>query len=168
MFVPYEAAFRSRLEAALETAKAIVRRDERPGDLALLESDITRRHADAVAAFCAPGHGNGGRPDLIGFHGQTVLHRPSAGLTVQLGDGPLLAAMTGLPVVFDMRANDMLFGGQGAPLVPAYHAALGASLPGKFAGLIPWSSSISAASPTSPSCPPQAIRSPSTADRATR
>ena len=137
MFVPYEAAFRGRLEAALETARRIVRRDDRPGDLASLENDITRRHADAVADFLRAGAGQWGTPGLVGFHGQTVLHRPAAGLTVQLGDGPLLAAMTGLPVVFDMRANDMLFGGQGAPLVPAYHTALRGLLPGKFAELSP-------------------------------
>ena len=71
--------------------------------------------------------------DLIGFHGQTVLHRPLQGLTVQLGDGPLLARETGIAVVYDMRANDMLYGGQGAPLVPVYHAALAAGIAG-FAG----------------------------------
>ena len=68
-------------------------------------------------------------PELIGFHGQTVLHRPGIGLTVQLGDGAALARETGIPVVWDMRAKDMRHGGQGAPLVPAYHAALARSLP---------------------------------------
>ncbi|MGN6537724.1 MAG: anhydro-N-acetylmuramic acid kinase [Mesorhizobium sp.] len=130
-FVPYEAAFRRRIEAGLEDAKRIGKRDERPGALATLERDLTLRHAEAVAAFRARLRDDPrwGRPDLIGFHGQTVLHRPHVGLTVQLGDGPLLAERTGLPVVYDMRANDMLHGGQGAPLVPAYHAALARGLP---------------------------------------
>ena len=61
---------------------------------------------------------------LVGFHGQTVLHRPDEALTVQLGDGALLARETGIDVVYDMRANDMVHGGQGAPLVPVYHEAL--------------------------------------------
>jgi len=135
-FVPYEAAFRARIEAGLEDAKAIVRRQERPGGLAALEADITRRHADAVNRFLK-GAGEKWRPDLIGFHGQTVLHRPVSGVTVQLGDGPLLAKLTGLPVVHDMRANDMVFGGQGAPLVPAYHAALARSLKGDLAETFP-------------------------------
>ena len=135
MFVPYEAAFRRRIEAALETAKAIVKRDERPGDIAALERDITLRHAEAVAAFRQK---LGDRaPQLIGFHGQTVLHRPEKALTVQLGDGKLLATRTGLPVVHDMRANDMTHGGQGAPLVPAYHAALAHALPERYAGRFP-------------------------------
>ncbi len=130
--VPYEAAFRRRIEAALETAKAIIRREDRPGDLAALEREITLRHARAVDDFLRTSGGEWRTPDLIGFHGQTVLHRPSAGVTVQLGDGALLAHETKIPVVYDMRANDMLHGGQGAPLVPAYHAALARSLPAQF------------------------------------
>lgn len=114
-FVAYEADFRRRIEAALEEAKQIVRRDERPGDLLSLERDITRRHAEAVVAFLRSDAKEWGVPEVLGFHGQTVLHRPHLGLTVQLGDGALLASLTGLPVVYDMRANDMVHGGQGAP-----------------------------------------------------
>ena len=66
--------------------------------------------------------------DVIGFHGQTVLHRPDQALTVQLGDGNGLAQASGIDVVYDMRANDMLAGGQGAPLVPAFHQALARNL----------------------------------------
>ncbi len=125
---PYDAAFRRRLQGALETARAIGERTERPGDLADIERDLTLRHGEAVRAFLAE---NGLKPadiDVVGFHGQTVLHRPDAGLTVQLGDGGLLARETGIDVVHDMRANDMAHGGQGAPLIPAYHAALAAGL----------------------------------------
>ncbi len=65
--------------------------------------------------------------DLIGMHGQTVLHeRPHAGdlgRTVQLGDGEWLARRTGVPVVFDFRAADIAAGGEGAPLTPIYHLA---------------------------------------------
>lgn len=137
MFVPYEATFRQRIEAALEDARQIVRRDDRPGALGALEDEITRRHADVVSAFLRGSGGDWGRPELIGFHGQTVLHRPHLGVTVQIGDGQSLARMTGLPVIFDMRANDMAHGGQGAPLVPAYHAALARTLPEPFAGRFP-------------------------------
>lgn len=136
-FVPYEAAFRRRLTEGLETAKQIVNREDRPGELAELERDITGRHADAIELFLRNGASKWGKPQLIGFHGQTVLHRPHLGVTVQLGDGNWLAQLTGLPVVYDMRANDMAHGGQGAPLVPAYHAALAQSLGGNFAGQWP-------------------------------
>ena len=126
----YDAAFRRRLQGALETAKAIDERSERPGDLAEIERELTLRHAAAVLALLAE---NGLKPadiDAIGFHGQTVLHRSDAALTVQLGDGGLLAKETGIQVVYDMRANDMAHGGQGAPLIPVYHAALAAGLSG--------------------------------------
>lgn len=128
-FHAYDAAFRKRLETALETATCITDRSERPGDLAELEGEITRRHAVAVEGFVGSLPAASPTPELIGFHGQTVLHRPEQELTVQLGDGMLLAGETGLAVVFDMRANDMIHGGQGAPLVPVYHAALAHSLP---------------------------------------
>jgi anhydro-N-acetylmuramic acid kinase len=136
-FVPYEAAFRREIEAGLEDAKAIVKRDERPGGLAVLERAITSRHAAAVKRFLTGAARDWGVPEVIGFHGQTVLHRPHLGLTVQLGDGELLARLTGIPVVYDMRANDMLHGGQGAPLVPAYHAALARSLGEDYATKYP-------------------------------
>lgn len=135
--VPYDAAFRRRLEAALEIAKAIEKREERPGELAALERDITSRHADAIDLFLRNSARDWEKPEIIGFHGQTVLHRPHLGLTVQLGDGQSLAAVTGMPVVYDMRANDMRHGGQGAPLVPAYHAALARGLPDSYAGKVP-------------------------------
>ncbi len=127
-FFPYEAAFRRRIEASLEEARQIGQREERPGDLADLEREITLRHARAVAEFLRT-HPDSEKPELVGFHGQTVLHRPQKRLTVQIGDGALLARETGIRVVWDMRANDMAHGGQGAPLAPAYHAALAHSLP---------------------------------------
>ncbi len=127
---PYDAAFRRRLQAALETAKTIGERGQRPGDLAEIERELTLRHAEAVRAFLSANDLNPADIDVVGFHGQTVLHRPDAGLTVQLGDGALLARETGIDVVYDMRANDMAHGGQGAPLIPAYHAALAAGVPG--------------------------------------
>lgn len=128
MFVPYDAAFRRRIEAGLSAAKAIRERTDRPGGLAELEDELTQRHADAVLRFLEA-NGRQWRPDIIGFHGQTVLHRPEEALTVQLGDGAALARATGIRAVYDMRAEDMRHGGQGAPLVPVYHAALAASLP---------------------------------------
>lgn len=128
-FCRYDAAFAKRIEASLETAKSLTSRDWRPGDLEPLEREITLRHAEAVKEFVRSLPKPFRSPDVIGFHGQTVLHRPEQALTVQLGDGALLAREAGKPVVYDMRANDMLNGGQGAPLVPVYHAALARSLP---------------------------------------
>jgi anhydro-N-acetylmuramic acid kinase len=61
---------------------------------------------------------------VVGFHGQTVIHRPLEGLTVQIGDGQGLADRLGIPVAYDFRAADVAAGGEGAPVVPVYHRAL--------------------------------------------
>lgn len=126
--IAFDPAFRRRLEAALPVAVSARSSTDRPGDLAELEREITIRHAVAVRQFLSGVPSAWQNPDLIGFHGQTVLHRPQKGFSVQLGDGNMLAGETGLPVVFDMRANDLRNGGQGAPLAPAYHVALAAGL----------------------------------------
>ncbi|MGE3064810.1 MAG: anhydro-N-acetylmuramic acid kinase [Hyphomicrobiaceae bacterium] len=125
----YPAELRDRLRACLATARSLKGRQERPGALADVERELTERHAEAVLRFMGDRALQPFAVDVIGFHGQTVLHRPEAGLTVQLGDGPALARRTGIDVVYDLRAADVAAGGQGAPLVPIYHRALVARLP---------------------------------------
>jgi len=132
LYIPYDDELRGRWKKALETAKVIRERRERPGDLGAAEQALTLCHAAAVKSFLMRNRLSASDIDVIGFHGQTVLHRPDEGLTVQIGDGPLLAAETGIDVVYDMRANDMAHGGQGAPLIPIYHAALSANLREEF------------------------------------
>ncbi|MEZ5765257.1 MAG: anhydro-N-acetylmuramic acid kinase [Xanthobacteraceae bacterium] len=115
---------RDLLRQALADAQAMSARDERPGVLAEAERLVTDAHRDAVEDFLKA---NGVARDsihVVGFHGQTVLHRPERRLTVQIGDGAWLAKAVGLPVVYDLRAADVAAGGQGAPLVPVYHRAL--------------------------------------------
>lgn len=62
--------------------------------------------------------------DCIGYHGQTLFHQPVHKKTIQIGDGPLLAKLTGVRVINDFRSNDIALGGQGAPFAPLYHQAL--------------------------------------------
>lgn len=64
------------------------------------------------------------RPDYIGLHGQTIEHRPEDKVTVQLGCVEDIANTCQLPIIYDFRSNDVMAGGQGAPLAPAYHRAL--------------------------------------------
>jgi anhydro-N-acetylmuramic acid kinase len=115
---------RALLRAALSDAVRISSRSDRPGRCGEAEQLITRVHAEAVEEFLREQQISPDAVDVIGFHGQTVLHRPEARLTVQLGDGKALARQLRTPVVYDFRAADMDAGGQGAPLVPVFHRAL--------------------------------------------
>jgi anhydro-N-acetylmuramic acid kinase len=126
---PYPPEFRTRLRTALTEAATLTARDQRPGSLAATERELNKRHAEAVERFITQFGVARDSIDLIGLHGQTVLHRPADRLTVQLGDGPLLAQLTGIDVVYDLRAADVAAGGQGAPMVPVYHRALASLLP---------------------------------------
>lgn len=126
--VTYLPEQRSLLRQALSDAIGVRARAERPGILNEAEQALTRWHADALASFLSAHALPKASIDVIGFHGQTVMHRPEVGLTVQLGDGALLAKLTQIPVVYDLRAADIAANGQGAPLVPAYHRALAQKL----------------------------------------
>ncbi len=124
---PYTEAERALLRQALKDAAGLDDRRARPGALAEAESMITRQHARAVEAFLADRAIDRASIEIVGFHGQTVLHRPEQHLTVQIGDGSVLAAALGLAVAYDFRAADCAAGGQGAPLVPIFHQALAAA-----------------------------------------
>jgi len=124
----YSKKERAVLRSATAAAANLTERSARPDALAAAESIVNTAHAEAVEAFLAA---NGLKPadvTVVGFHGQTVLHRPQSRLTVQLGDGGALAARLGIPVVYDFRAADVAAGGEGAPLAPAFHRALLAGL----------------------------------------
>lgn len=128
---PYAPEQRELLRRALGAALAMTDRTDRSGVLTEAEAALTGWHRDAVLAFCAETGTALAGVGIVGFHGQTVIHRPEHRLTVQLGDGHALARALGRPVVFDMRADDVAAGGQGAPLVPAYHRALASQVEGR-------------------------------------
>lgn len=116
------------LRKAVEAGRGLTDRDARPGLIADAERMVTIRHAEAVRSFLDENRIDPATVDVVGFHGQTILHRPEDRLTIQIGDGKVLARQTGIPVVYDLRAADVAAGGQGAPLVPVYHRALAAAL----------------------------------------
>lgn len=80
--------------------------------------------ADGIHALLQREGLSAGNIRAIGSHGQTVRHEPARGFTVQIGNPALLAELTGIDVVADFRSRDVAAGGQGAPLVPAFHEAL--------------------------------------------
>jgi anhydro-N-acetylmuramic acid kinase len=120
----YQESESKLLRDAIEASRALEDRDSRPGIVAEAERMVTTLHAGAVQVFLAANRIDGKSIDAVGFHGQTLLHRPEKKLTVQIGDGAALARKLGIPVVYDFRAADVAAGGQGAPLVPIYHRAL--------------------------------------------
>ncbi|HQS14939.1 anhydro-N-acetylmuramic acid kinase [Reyranella sp.] len=93
------------------------------------ERAVTAAHVAAVRRWASERGIPLSSVDLVGFHGQTITHRPENRFTWQIGDGAALARELGVRVVNDLRAADVAAGGQGAPLVPIYHAALAADLP---------------------------------------
>ena len=124
LFRPYGAADRKLLRAALDEAVGLTDRLARPPAILACERMVTRRHAEAVERFLEQNGVAASTVDVVGFHGQTVIHRPREGLTVQIGDGQALAERLGIPVAYDFRAADVAAGGEGAPVVPVYHRAL--------------------------------------------
>jgi anhydro-N-acetylmuramic acid kinase len=123
--VPYDSGLRADLRAIFDVAPNL-----RPDDERLREAveRLTDYHVEAVERVgCAA--------DLVGFHGQTILHQPRFGRTWQIGDAAGLARRLGVPVAHDFRSADVAAGGQGAPFAPAYHGALAADLPKPLAVL---------------------------------
>lgn len=121
--VAYDEPMRARLRAAIDAALAM----DRPAlhaDIDAVARDLTLAHAAAVRELLAQAGVVARDVALVGFHGQTIAHRPDRRWTWQIGDGALLARETGITVVHDFRSADVARGGQGAPLAPAYHRAL--------------------------------------------
>jgi anhydro-N-acetylmuramic acid kinase len=91
---------------------------------ALLAIELARAYAECTKTLLASAGVGPSDVRAVGCHGQTVRHRPDAGYTLQLVNGAMLAELTGICVVCDLRSRDIAAGGQGAPLVPAFHAAV--------------------------------------------
>jgi len=122
-------ATRSSVEAAIEAARGWGWDEEAPAAFKVAARAVAAAHRAAAEAFLGAQGLERGDIDLVGVHGQTVLHEPptatrAAGRTVQLIDAQSLADALALPVAHDFRTADVAAGGQGAPLAPAYHAAL--------------------------------------------
>jgi len=116
--VAFPAALRAELNALQRSGPDEIHR------AALAANALMDCCASAVAAVLARARIDSGAVAAIGVHGQTVRHRPDLAYTTQLANPARLAEAAGITVVADFRSRDLAAGGQGAPLVPALHAAL--------------------------------------------
>ncbi|HYJ17575.1 MAG TPA: anhydro-N-acetylmuramic acid kinase [Burkholderiales bacterium] len=116
-FVPYDEALRVQLLGMHET------RFDELHDAAILGNKLAQLYASATRVLLRKCGLRADEIQAVGCHGQTIRHRPESGYTTQLGNGAVLAELTGITVVNDFRSRDIAAGGQGAPLVPAFHRA---------------------------------------------
>lgn len=122
--IPYSPQTRALLRAALEEARNVAKGAPVPHAIRDAERHLTEAHVEAVKALLKKTGLAADQIALVGFHGQTILHKPDKHWTWQIGDGAALARQTGIDVVNDFRTADVKAGGQGAPLMPLYHAGL--------------------------------------------
>jgi len=116
----YESAFRQNFSQYLGQKSA-------PDEVV---REFTQRNIKAIEHLITQSGMDRADIGVIGFHGQTLFHDPDNRLTVQVGDGQLIADTVGINVVSDFRSNDVMSGGEGAPFAPAYHQALAHDLEG--------------------------------------
>ena len=120
-FLPYPAEIKTTL-LALHTPS-----ENELETSILVGNTLAVMTADAVKSLLTSAKMPANNITAIGFHGQTIRHRPELGFTLQIGNAALLAELTGIKVVADFRSRDIAAGGQGAPLVPAFHQEVFAS-----------------------------------------
>jgi anhydro-N-acetylmuramic acid kinase len=117
-YIAFPAALRADLMALQEPGADEINRE------ALSANVLAQHYAECVAQLLAQADTTSDAIRSIGVHGQTIRHQPAAGYTRQANNPALLAELTGIDVIADFRSRDIAAGGQGAPLVPAFHQAL--------------------------------------------
>src|SRR5450830_1410469 len=114
-YIPFPASLRTDLMALQAAGQNEIERE------ALAADALVRHYADCVTTLLTQAGIGPEAIVAIGAHGQTIRHRPELGFTRQLNNPALLAELTCIDVVADLRSRDVAAGGQGAPLVPAFH-----------------------------------------------
>ena len=117
-FLPYPAALKLEILTLHEASHNELESSS------IIGNRLAMLYADAVNALLKSAQKKASEISAIGCHGQTIRHRPELGFTLQIGNNALLAELTGISVVGDFRSRDIAAGGQGAPLVPAFHQAV--------------------------------------------
>jgi anhydro-N-acetylmuramic acid kinase len=122
MYFEYEDKLKLELKEIVKqaTSKKMIRKFK--SRIKDLEENITKFHAH-ISNFIIKKN-KGIKIDIVGFHGQTILHKPKEGYSIQIGNPRLLSKLIKKKVVFNFREKDIINGGQGAPLSPLYHRLL--------------------------------------------
>ncbi|MFQ5562635.1 MAG: anhydro-N-acetylmuramic acid kinase, partial [Parvularculaceae bacterium] len=126
LHIPYGRDLKVWIRRAI---KAALEGRDGAADIGKAAGEVTLAHIEAVETLIERADLKSANVDVVGFHGQTILHRPargpeSLGRTWQIGDGKVLAEETRIDVVCDFRSADIAAGGEGAPFAPVYHRAL--------------------------------------------
>jgi len=119
IYLKYDFSLRSNLKKIIDSCTSKDQFKKLSESIRKIENEVTLCHAEACKTITKKNKNID--MDLIGFHGQTVLHKPNQGYSIQIGDPKLLSRLTNKTVVANFRDNDILNGGQGAPLTPLYH-----------------------------------------------
>ena len=117
-YIPFPATLRAELMALQASGPNEIERE------ALAANQLAAFYAQCVAALLAESGHQPAQIRAVAVHGQTIRHRPELGFTRQTNNPALLAELCGIDVIADFRSRDIAAGGQGAPLVPAFHHAL--------------------------------------------
>ncbi len=128
-YYKFDAELRNRIIELRDKLSSLEDLKEHSESLKIIERDFTLFHAEIINKIFKEYKEN---IDLIGFHGQTIFHKPDKSTSLQLGDGKLLSQMTQKIVINDFRKNDLNNGGQGAPLTPIFHKLISTKIKKEF------------------------------------
>jgi len=120
-FIKYQETFREELKKIISKSTSKYQISRLSKKIQLIEKKLTKYHYKACLAIILKSGLSFKKIDLIGFHGQTILHKPNSGYSIQIGNPSFLSKITKTNVISNFRQNDILNGGQGAPLTPLYH-----------------------------------------------
>jgi len=126
VYLKYDPKLRDKLKRTIDSCFSKSQLTKLFIDIKAVEKEMTIFHAKACKLIIKKNKKI--NVDLIGFHGQTILHKPKEGYSIQIGNSHLLSKMTNKIVVSNFRENDILHGGNGAPLVPLYHKLLSSKI----------------------------------------
>ena len=128
-YYKFDANLRDRIIKLREEISSVEQIKGLSKNLKAIERDLTLFHAEIISEVLKDFKDE---IDLVGFHGQTIFHKPDSNVSLQLGDGKLLSQLIKKIVVNNFRKNDLDNGGQGAPLVPIFHKLISKNISKEF------------------------------------